>query len=620
MSSDSYNFFRSNQPQSIDETTPYSKLDFAYVQDLNSGIYSNGGSSTLVQFDLSSIYSNSMIDPSLFYLTIPLTYVCSYQQADGTLVPPVVSSFSQCSLKPNFMNLIHSLQFEMDGKTIEQNTPFQGLIQSIRQNFLMSKDDLVNFGTILGVGEMLDNPLSSTLNTATAGAGPYITGKGGNGLTNNRPYALSVAGSGSNYGQQPIASAYGLSSYNPSLQSRVNNILPFGTTGNPFYGTTSAESESKARQENRDYSVINGNYQIWYQTAVIRLKDILSSFDGLSLMKRFNGTLKIYINTGSFAVASSIVSTAGDLNPVYNLSGNQTTFSNTCPLMLNSLSQLAFSNVLISQITCGLFISKASVTSVTTGNTPSSNLGLSQASTAVPNCRIYYPLVKIKEAELGKYIQENTAKSIVFSAFLQNTLTGITSGSNYSQLIQSGVRAIKTVFIIPFISASVGVAPSTGYGNYGQSSCIKQADNSDGTVAVYPTIPFSPLLSPFESSTSNTGPISLTNINVQIGGQNVNQYLYSYTAQNFMEQIVEYNKINSGDCGISNGLYSSYYWNQYSRIYIVDCSRVENIENSVPRNIVVQMVNNSAFAIDCLVFTEYQDSFVVNVLTGLVTK
>ena len=622
MSSDNYNFHRSTVPQSIDGTTPFSKLDYAYVQDLNNGVYSNGGSATLVQFDLSSIYSNSMIDPSLFYLTIPLVIVCGYQLAVGTQIQPTPTSWAQCSLKPNYMNLIHSVQFEMDGKTIEQNTPFQGLIQSIRQYTTMSKDDLNNFGSSIGIGSVTDNPFSMRYNSTNTvvGAGQnQLVGSSGNGIVNNCPFPNT--GANSAYGQQAVSGPQGTNTYNNGLQDRTNS--PEALSASQQSSMALLDPKVNIQLENANYTEIVNNYQVWYETAVIRLKDILGSFDSLCLLKRFNGKLNIYINTGSFAVATYITNGITASYPQFNLSGSNTTFTNTCPLMLNSLPGEAYSGIgatPITNITCGLFIVNAVTTSVSTGTVPPLNLGAAGVSTQIKNCRIYYPLVKLKEVELGKYIQENTAKTIVYSAFLQNSISNISTGGNVSQLIQSGVRAIKTIFIIPFISASAGTG-SSGYGNYNQSSYFNGlAGASTVVTATYPTVPFSPLLSPFTVAPMETGPLSITNINIQIGGQNVQQYLLNYGWQEFLQEVVEYNKINSGDMGISNGLFNYDLWNKALRVYVIDCSRVENVENAVPRNIVVQFINNSPVNCDYLVFTEYLDSFVVNVQTGLVTK
>ena len=56
---DNYEYNRSMYPQSENEYSPYSDKQYnSYVNDINSGVYQNNGLS-LVQFDLTSIYSST---------------------------------------------------------------------------------------------------------------------------------------------------------------------------------------------------------------------------------------------------------------------------------------------------------------------------------------------------------------------------------------------------------------------------------------------------------------------------------------------------------------------------------------------------------------------------------
>ncbi len=57
MNSDVYEFEKASTPQSLDDNTPYKSKTYSYINDINSGIFSNQGLS-LVQFDLSSIYNS----------------------------------------------------------------------------------------------------------------------------------------------------------------------------------------------------------------------------------------------------------------------------------------------------------------------------------------------------------------------------------------------------------------------------------------------------------------------------------------------------------------------------------------------------------------------------------
>ncbi len=56
---DNYEYERSMHPQSEGEYSPYTDKQYnLYINDINSGVYTNNGLS-LVQFDLSSIYNSS---------------------------------------------------------------------------------------------------------------------------------------------------------------------------------------------------------------------------------------------------------------------------------------------------------------------------------------------------------------------------------------------------------------------------------------------------------------------------------------------------------------------------------------------------------------------------------
>jgi hypothetical protein len=83
--------------------------------------------------------------------------------------------------------------------------------------------------------------------------------------------------------------------------------------------------------------------------------------------------------------------------------------------------------------------------------------------------------------------------------------------------------------------------------------------------------------------------------------------------------------IGSSDFGISNGLISQAWWEQ-NRFYYVNLSRSDKADKLTARNINVSFTINVAngtttsVPIDCLIFTEYADSFVVDCESGLVSK
>jgi hypothetical protein len=195
------------------------------------------------------------------------------------------------------------------------------------------------------------------------------------------------------------------------------------------------------------------------------------------------------------------------------------------------------------------------------------------------SCRCYYPMVSLKPSIALKYIAENRSKKIVFTNVLSNVFSNISPGATYSQLVQSGVRNIKGILIIPFISANTHGA-LTGTNAFTTS-----------------VVPFAPYQSPFDTAPCTT-PMSLTQLNVSIGGRNELMNFYNYTYENFLQQINIYEKINSADLGLSCGLISQEMWEHAYRFYYVDCSRAAMADQNSPRNVNITFLNNSLQYID----------------------
>ena len=107
MASDNFEWMKTNEPQSLGDYSPYVDKQYtAYINDINNGVYANN-SLTLVNFDLGQIYnSNKYLDTSDLYCVLPITMVAAYR-AGNNLVAPVPGSAVLCSIKTNFLNLIH---------------------------------------------------------------------------------------------------------------------------------------------------------------------------------------------------------------------------------------------------------------------------------------------------------------------------------------------------------------------------------------------------------------------------------------------------------------------------------------------------------------------------------
>ena len=125
--------------------------------------------------------------------------------------------------------------------------------------------------------------------------------------------------------------------------------------------------------------------------------------------------------------------------------------------------------------------------------------------------------------------------------------------------------------------------------------------------------------SPFDTCPATLSPLSLTNLQVSIGGQNVLNSVLNMTYENFLQQVNLAEQLTSSDFGVSTGLISQQYWEQ-SKWYFVNVERGNIADKLQPKNINVSFTDKSDVAIDLLIFTFYSDQLVIDVETGIVNK
>jgi hypothetical protein len=116
-----------------------------------------------------------------------------------------------------------------------------------------------------------------------------------------------------------------------------------------------------------------------------------------------------------------------------------------------------------------------------------------------------------------------------------------------------------------------------------------------------------------------TSPVSLTNLQVSVGGQNVLQSTLQYGDEHFFEPLNLAGKLTSSDFGISTGLINQSYW-ENSKWYYVNVERGNAVDRLNGRNINVSCTNNSNVPIEVMVFIFYSDEIAIDVKTGLVTR
>jgi hypothetical protein len=103
----------------------------------------------------------------------------------GTQRAPVPGSSALCSLKSNFLNILHQCDISVQGKTLESSQAYVNICKHFQMISEMSENDLKTLGHSVGFSPVLDNPRAARYNPTQAGA----NGHSGNGLCNNSPFS-----------------------------------------------------------------------------------------------------------------------------------------------------------------------------------------------------------------------------------------------------------------------------------------------------------------------------------------------------------------------------------------------------------------------------------------------
>ena len=614
MNSDNYEFSKSSHPQGVDAYSSYTDKQWNYVNDINSGVYSNNSGLTQVQFDMTSIYnSNGFTDTGDLYLTIPIVMTAAYATSAGVVVPLPAASlglasglasvggctgFSLCSLKSNYQNLVHQIEIQVDGKNVNETQPFVNVFQNFRMLSQMSATDLQTMGPSLGFSGVLDNEKSVTYAAAT-------------GLSNNVPFtsglvvaqtttiATGVAVGGTD---QSVSGAQNVGCVNTAISKRLSRIVDTSSVvtgaGQKIYGSGAGfiMSSTQLGNEYKPYFTYDpAGVMTWYDVAILPLKFLTDCMDKIGLTRKLSAIFRLYLNTGSLSIP---VANAGLSTQTMAVKQANSTFPNTCPFTINNVPSNLAANAgtiintgncpLTAAFVCaGLFVAKAATTSIPVGTGGSINLAVNVANHAMPSCRCYYSLVKMEPSKALMYVEQNRNKLVVYEQMISNLYSNIGSGNSFSQLVQSGIKNPLGICIIPLIAQA-----TQSLSQYG--SCL------DPCPASY-------------------SPVSLSNLQVNLGGQNVLNSTLFYTFENFLEQILLADTLTSSDLGIAAGMISQPWW-EANRVYWIDLKRSRDADKASTRNLNISFTNNSLIAIDCLVFTVYLDKLVIDIETGLVRK
>jgi hypothetical protein len=304
---------------------------------------------------------------------------------------------------------------------------------------------------------------------------------------------------------------------------------------------------------------------VWYDFTVIKLSHLFESLEKMGLDRHFDATLRIWVNTDTV----SVTVTSPELSNLnYSLTPNNSSFSSTCPLLVNYIPSSVGVGVpsLTTDIVAGLYIVKPPSTSYSGGV----NLAHSNVAHPLGNYRLYYSQISLDPQKSITYTNMNLNKKVIYRTF--DRCPDVFFGEVY--LLWGGT--------------------DRGFGD-------------------------SQWKSPFDTCPSTTSLCILTNLSVSVGGSNVLQSTLFYSHENFFEQVNLAEQLTSSDFEVSTGLISQGHW-EWSRWYFVNVERSRTVDKVQPRNINISFNNNSVVPIDCLVFIFYSDEFVINVETGIIDK
>ena len=237
---DNFAFEKSQEVQGVSKYTPYVEKTYNYLSDINSGVYSNNSGLTLIQFDLSSIYNSSLYtDASDLFISIPIVTVAECWTATTALVAPT-AGYALCTPKNGYQHLVHQIEIQNGGKIVADSQPFVNVARNFKMLSQMTKQDLTNMGSTLGMADCLDSPLSAYFAT-TAGVS---TAQPGVGFCNNQPFAGGLTPS---LGYQTTMSGTQYAKVsNDALQKRISRYTSVsnGSSQN-IYASSQAASGSQ---------------------------------------------------------------------------------------------------------------------------------------------------------------------------------------------------------------------------------------------------------------------------------------------------------------------------------------------------------------------------------------
>ena len=123
---------RSSAPQSVKDYSAFTDKQWNTKPDTSGGVYQSQNS--LVEFDIGSLFkSDAYTDVSDMYLVLPIVMVaCAYDNGASVTEDAPTAGAALCTLKNNYQNLIHSMELQIDNKTIHDHQSFLNIYSNFK--------------------------------------------------------------------------------------------------------------------------------------------------------------------------------------------------------------------------------------------------------------------------------------------------------------------------------------------------------------------------------------------------------------------------------------------------------------------------------------------------------
>jgi len=550
------------------------KKDWLNILDNQNGSYSSN-QSVIDTSQLSN--SNKYMSFREAYLLMPLTLTV------GTILPASAGAFTPdnngtsadylVGMKNWYGSMIHSITMDYNGTTIIQQTPFCNMWNSFKLMTSLSWADVRTQGSMIGFYP--DTPDSWTFNGAASTEGL--------GVANNTNYAAT--GSAIDVAGQFNAFRSGrgnLGFLNRQTYINYDEDGDVGSVTNASFLTNQTATTLYQSYISRKVDGVNAGAQGVLQISInaqIYLKHIHSFFMMCPLLKGAFLKLTLNLNNTTAEIPIGAGSTYG-LTSVSNAVGG------VCPFMVSSASaDNGAAGVIGAPTTIRVNVS---VGSTCLDSTLTSIPGNSVGQGSYRNLYLYVPAYTFNPVFEQAYLS-SPVKQIKYTDIYQYQITNIASQGQINSLLTNGIAGMKSVLLVPFITAvSLGLPCPEYQSPYDPAGCGQTA----------------PL-------------VQLTNFNVVVSGQNMLYNTQRYSFEEFSQQLYGQNAVNGGMTdGLTSGLIDFYAFKQTNCFYYVDVSRMLPVEESVPKSVQIIGQNVSARPIDLWCFIEYGVDVSIDILTG----